>query len=217
VLVVGCGTSATEIATRLAAEGAKRVRVAVRTPPNLMPEHFLGVPITFFARALENAQRWLVDLLSSLPRRVAIGGLSEYGIDRAPFGVGTELRLKGMGPVIDRGFVEAVKAGRLEVVSALEGFDQDAVLLSDGSRIRPQVVIAATGYRPGLEGLVGALGVLGKPSVLGAETHPHAPGLYFCGYRLPLSGELSGMRRDSRQIARAIAGRRRRSRRTGAS
>jgi hypothetical protein len=36
------------------------------------------------------------------------------------------------------------------------------------------------------------------------ESHPAAPGLYFNGYRLALSGELAEMRRNGRRIARAI-------------
>lgn len=208
VLVVGVGTSATEIATRLAEKGAKRVRVAVRTPPNLMPEEFLGVPITAYARLFQSAPRALVDGISSMVRWLTIGDLNSYGLGPAPFGVATELAKKGMGPVVDRGFVAALKAERVELVAALEGFDGNDVVLTDGTSVRPEVVIAATGYHVGLEEIVGHLGVLGdsgKPANLGASTHLSAPGLHFCGYRLPLSGELSGMRRDAKQIAKAIA------------
>lgn len=38
-----------------------------------------------------------------------------------------------------------------EIVAAVEGFDGPGVLLADGTRIQPDVVIAATGYRRGLE------------------------------------------------------------------
>ena len=73
--------------------------------------------------------------------------------------------------------------------------------LADGRRIRPDVVIAATGYRMGLEPLVGHLGVLlpsGKPARRGEPTA--APGLHFNGYWLPMSGELPAMRRTTRRI-----------------
>jgi hypothetical protein len=59
-------------------------------------------------------------------------------------------------------------------------------------------VIAATGYRRGLEPLVGHLGVLdenGIPLVSGGNEHPSAPGLFFNGYRTNLSGQLRLMRR----------------------
>ncbi len=208
VLVVGLGTSATEIATRLADGYAKRVRVAVRTPPNLMPAEFLGLPITVFARLFQAAPASVVDRVASLVKWLTIGDLSRYGLAPAPYGVATELATKGMGPVIDRGIVEALKSGRVELVAAVEGLTSDEVTLTDGKRIRPEVMIAATGYRSGLNEIVGHLGVLkdsGEPAALGAQPHPAAPGLYFCGYRLPLSGELSGMRRDSHRIAKSIA------------
>ncbi len=214
VLVVGIGTSGTEIAVRLAASGARRVRVAVRTAPNLMPTEFLGMPITVLARLFEGAPAWLVDRLARLVGWLEVGDLSEYGLQPAPYGVATELAIKGMGPVIDRGFVDALRTGKVELVAPLEAFTGAEVHLADGARIRPDVVIAATGYRSGLEELVGHLGVLaqsGEPAVLGADAHPAAPGLYFNGYRLPLSGELSGMRRDARRIARLIAREERRS------
>ena len=64
-----------------------------------------------------------------------------------------------------------MQAGLVEPVTAVESFDDDgAVVLADGSRITPDVIVAATGYRRGLEALVGDLGVLderGLPRVHG--------------------------------------------------
>jgi putative flavoprotein involved in K+ transport len=75
------------------------------------------------------------------------------------------------------------------------------------------VVIAATGYRRGLEPLVGHLGVLdedGKPLIGVAKQHPSARGLFFNGYRSDLSGQLRLMRPDARAIARAVRKQKRR-------
>jgi putative flavoprotein involved in K+ transport len=208
VLVVGVGNSATEIATQLAGGGAGRVRVSMRTPVNLVPPDCFGVPMTVFARLSELAPAAVGDRLGFLVQRLAWGDLAPYGMPRAPYGISTELQVKGLGPVMDRGFVAALKQGRIELVPAVERFDGTEVVLSDEARIRPEIVIAATGYLHGLEGLVGHLGVLlpsGKPSVLGARTHPDAPRLYFNGFWLPASGQLPGMRRTSRRIARVVA------------
>jgi hypothetical protein len=70
------------------------------------------------------------------------------------------------------------------------------------------MVIVATGWRRGLETLVGGLGVLderGKPVVHGARTAPGAPGLYFTGYTNPISGMFRELAIDARRIARAVA------------
>lgn len=212
VLVVGAGNTGTEIATRLV-DSAASVRVSFRTPVNIMPPKFLGVPATLLARMNENAPAPLVDRGAFLMQRLAWGDLSTYGMPRSPYGVATELRVRGLGATLDRGFVAALKAGRLKLVSAVERFDGPDVVLADGERIQPQVVIAATGYGHGLEPLVGHLGVLlpsGRPAACRGGSHPDASGLFFNGYWLPLSGQLPAMRRSSRRIARAIARERRR-------
>jgi putative flavoprotein involved in K+ transport len=100
-----------------------------------------------------------------------------------------------------------LKAERIEIVAAVVGFDGPDVSLADGTRIQPEVVIAATGYRWGLEPLVGHLGVLdedGIPLVSGGGEHPAAKGLFFNGYRADLSGQLRLMRLDARAIARTV-------------
>lgn len=207
VLVVGAGNTGTEIATRLV-DSAARVRVSFRTPVNIMPPRFLGLPTPLLARASESSPTWLVDRMAFLMQRLAWGDLSRFGMPRSPYGVATELRVRGLGATLDRGFVAALKAARLELVPAVERFDGADVVLADGERIQPQVVIAATGYGHGLEPLVGHLGVLlpsGKPAAFKGGSHPDASGLYFNGYWLPLSGQLPAMRRSSRRIARAIA------------
>ena len=70
------------------------------------------------------------------------------------------------------------------------------------------VVVAATGYRRGLERLVGNLGVLderGRPITSGAESPDALSGLYFAGYTNPLSGNLRELGIHARQIADQIA------------
>jgi len=209
VLVVGPGNSGSEIATQLAARGAARVRLAVRTPVNLVPATVLGIPASWVARAAESAPRRAVDIGARAIQRLAFGDLARHGMRRAPRGVATELRERGLGPVLDRGFVGALKRGAIEIIPAVEGFDGSAVRLSGGAMINPDLVIAATGYHPRLEPLVGHLGVLderGLPLVRDGRGELYgAPGLYFNGYWLPLSGQLPAMRRSSRRIARAIA------------
>ena len=88
----------------------------------------------------------------------------------------------------------------------MTGLDGDKVLLADGSAISPQAVIAATGYRRGLEKMVGELGVLderGLPRVHGGA--PAAPGLFFVGYTVSLRGMLRDIAADARRVAPAVA------------
>lgn len=116
-----------------------------------------------------------------------------------------------VGPIVDFGFVRAVKRRPIEVVPAVEGFDRADVLLDGGARLRPAAVIAATGFWPGLERLVGHLAVLnpsGRPLIPGAQTHPNAPCLL--GYKAEISGNIRQISHHARKIADAIASNRRR-------
>lgn len=101
-----------------------------------------------------------------------------------------------------------MKRGRVVPVAAVESFDENTVVLADGTRITPDAVISATGYRRALEDLVGHLGVLdarGRPVVHGAHSPRQAPGLYFTGFTNPISGNLREMALDARKIAGRLA------------
>lgn len=208
VLVVGPGVTGSEVAHLIATGGATRVRVACRTPPHIVRRKWLGVPIQIPGTALHHMPLRVADRLGALTERTIAGNLSRYGLPRPRVGPATALAERHQSPLFDDGFVDSVKAGRIEIVAAVEGFDGDDVMLADGSRIQPDAVIAATGYRRGLEPLVGHLGVLdekGTPLVTGGRQHPSAPGLFFTGYRTELSGQMRLMRFDARSIARALA------------
>ncbi|MEW2634223.1 NAD(P)/FAD-dependent oxidoreductase [Streptomyces sp. NPDC048389] len=205
VLVIGAGNSGTEIAGVLAGAGARRVRIAVRTPPNILPRssarwHVVGR----LTEALPLSWR---DHTSLLTQRLAVPDLTSRGLPRPRTGLYTRNAREGVNPVLDHGFVDAVRSGRVEPVTAVQGFDGPDVVLADGTRLRPDTVIAATGYRTNLHDLVGPLGVLdedGQPLAVGAESHPEAPGLYFAGYTNPLTGVLRQAGIEARAIAHAF-------------
>jgi putative flavoprotein involved in K+ transport len=210
VLVVGPGTTGSEIAHLLVAGGAGRVRVATRTPPNLIRRKFLGMSVNATGIALNRAPLRAADGVTHIVQRILFGDLTPYGIPKAPVGAATALKLHHRTPVYDEGFVGDLRAGRIEIVPAVVGFDDDDVLLADGSHLQPDVVIAATGFGRGLDDLVGHLGVLdadGIPTVHGGVEHPNAPGLFFNGYRADLSGQLRLMRGGARSIAAAVSAR----------
>jgi putative flavoprotein involved in K+ transport len=206
VLVIGPNTTGSEIATHIARAGAQRVRLACRTPPNLTARKFLGLSVNMPGIVLKRLPLAVADQVGWLTQRAMFGSLDRYGLPRSPEGVATTITRRKQAPAYDDGFVAELKAGRIEMVAAVTGFEGADVLLADGTRIQPAAVIAATGYRRGLEDLVGHLGVLdadGIPTVNGGDQHPSAPGLFFNGYRADLSGQLRLMRFGAREIASA--------------
>ncbi|WP_344320329.1 NAD(P)/FAD-dependent oxidoreductase [Streptomyces macrosporus] len=207
VLVVGTGNTGTEIALDLAEGGAARVRLAVRTPPHILRRSTLGRSAQANAVAVRRLPVWMVDGMARGLTKVTMPDLSAHGLPRPKAGLYTRVK-QGAVPVLDTGFVKAVRKGRIEPVAAVESFDGPEVALADGTTITPDVVIAATGYRRGLEDMVGHLGVLddrGMPLVHGPRELRTAAGLYFTGYTNPISGTLRELAIDARKIARAVA------------
>jgi putative flavoprotein involved in K+ transport len=206
VLVVGVGNSGAEIATDLGEGGARRVWIAVRTPPQIVKRDVAGWPAHATGILVSRLPSALVDPIARLQRRLTIPDLTRYGIRQPDDGLMSRVRRVGEVPLQDVGFVGAVRSGTVTPVAAVTGLDGDKVLLADGSAISPQAVIAATGYRRGLEKMVGDLGVLdnaGMPRVHGGA--PAAPGLHFVGYTVSLRGMLRDIAADARRLAPAVA------------
>jgi putative flavoprotein involved in K+ transport len=205
VLVVGVGNTGAEIAVDLAEGGAARVRLAVRTPPHIVRRSNLGWPAQGTGIAVRHLPVPVVDAMARALARVEVPDLSAQGLRRPTTGLYSRV-LEGSAPVLDVGLVAAVQAGTVEPVAAVEAFEGGKVVLADGTRVEPDVVVAATGYRRGLEPLVGHLGVLdgrGLPRAHGGRAA--LPGLYFTGYTNPISGVFRELRIDAVRIARAVA------------
>ncbi len=209
VLVVGAGNSASEIAVELAAADAD-VALSVRTPPNIVRRDTFGVPSQLLGIALRRVPERVMNPLGAVLRRFSVPDLSAYGLP-APAGDGfTQFLRTRTVPILDHGFVDEVRAGRIRVVAAVESIDSGngTVRLADGVSVRVDAVICATGYRPGLDGVLGHLAVLdehGVPLAHGASTLPHAPGLYFAGISVQLAGLLREIGIEAKAIGAAVA------------
>ena len=208
VLVVAPGNTGSEIACELARGAARRVRAAMRSTPNVICREWLRIPTPVTAYGLDRLPRRTADRILGGAQRLIMGDLSKVGFGPPTHGMATNVLERKVAPVVDAGFVGALRRGEVELVAAVEGFDGADVILVDGSRIQPEVVIAATGYRRGLDPLVGHLDVLGddgEPLYNGAPANPTSPGLYFVGYGLWIRGQLPRTSHDTRRVARAIS------------
>ncbi|MEV6590318.1 flavin-containing monooxygenase [Streptomyces acidicola] len=207
VLVVGVGNTGAEIAVDLVEGGASRVRLAVRTAPHIVRRSTAGWAAQFTGIVVRHLPVALVDRLAKPMAGLSVPDLSAQGLPRPDTGLYSRVNA-GSIPVQDVGLIDAVRKGHVEIVAAVEGFEDGKVVLADGDRIEPEAVVAATGYRRALEGLVGHLDVLderGRPVVHGARTPAGAPGLYFQGYTNPISGMFRELALDAQKIAKAVA------------
>src|SRR3954469_18235891 len=128
VLVIGAGNSGAEIAHDLIDGGAARSRLSVRTPPQIIRRATLGIPAQLLGMAIRKMPPNWVDPFTKAQRKLAIPDLSAQGLPRPEHGVRTAFLTTGVTPILDVGIVSAVKNGRVEVVAAVEGFDDRDVL-----------------------------------------------------------------------------------------
>jgi putative flavoprotein involved in K+ transport len=209
VAVVGAGSSALDICVDLAEAGAAEVTLSIRTPPHLIRRAVGGLPSDVLAVALHRLPRPLIDAIARAVRRATVGDLSAYGLPLPSDGLSARVLDRGMIPTVDPGaFVPLVRRSRIRIAGPVERLEPHAAVVADGTRIRADALIAATGYSRALEPLVGHLAVLdtrGHPLASRGRTLAHAPGLHFVGFTDVLTGNLRELRLDARRVARAVA------------
>lgn len=206
-LVVGPGNSGAEIALDLCRGGAAEVHLAVRTPPNIQRRDVAGFPLQLIGMWTLRLPPATIDAISLRLQKLGFGDLEKYGLPAPRRGVYSRAMGEERIPLIDIGTIDAIKKGEINVVPAMEGFDGANVVLAGGRRLECDAVVVATGYRRGLESLVGDLGVLdgrGLPVVRGGRTSPSAPGMHFVGYTNDLGGLLRRTAIEAREVGRAV-------------
>jgi len=205
--VLGSGNSCAELAAAPVEAGPATAWNAIRPSPNIVRRHVGPLANQHLGILASKLPPNFVDWLSLAVQRAAIGDLSRYGLDTPTQGAYTRVMEDEQIPLIDVGFLRELKAGRIRVVPGVERM-AGAWVICGHHRVKPHVVIAATGYRRALDSLVGHLGVLaasGRPSVHAPLSHPQAPGLYFIGYTNPLVGNLYEVAQVAQRLAASTA------------
>jgi cation diffusion facilitator CzcD-associated flavoprotein CzcO len=206
VLVVGAGNSAADIAVQLADGGAGKVWLAVRTPPHLVRRAIGPIPSDLFLELFARVPARVVDPVVARLNRLLLGDLSPYGFHRPPLGMKATVEQRGRIPTLADELIGAVRAGRIEVVSAVTAVDAGRVMLADGSAVAPDVIVAATGFSTDLDGLVGHLGILdehGDPQ--GGFASHLGDGMFTIGYGIPPNGPLRAIRLAATPLADVVA------------
>ena len=203
VLVVGAGNSGAEIATDLMDHGASFVALSIRTPPPIVPRDPFGLPVQRTSILLSVLPPAIANRVGQATARFVLGDLTRYGMPKAEFAPYTTRRV----PLIDVGFVAALKEGRVKVRPALERLSETGAIFAGGTAESFDAIIAATGFATGLETLLDAPDVLnefGEPRGRAGEPTPR-PGLFFVGFTHSLRGHLFEANRASRRLARNVA------------
>jgi indole-3-pyruvate monooxygenase len=206
VLVVGAGNTGAEIALDLAEHGA-RPTLAVRSPVNIVPRDFLGLPTQLTAIRIRRLPLKVRDGIGRLVSRLAFGNLARYGLARAAFGPLTSIELRRRIPIIDVGTIAAIKRGDIAVKPAVTRFTESGAAFADDTVAEFDAVVLATGYRPALGEILDDM-----PGVLDDQGYPRdwrgggaQPNLFFVGYTQPATGLLRQIGIDAEAAAAAIA------------
>ena len=203
VLVVGAGNTGAEIAVDLAEHA--RPTLALRSPVNIVPRDFLGMPTQLTSIRMRRLPLKLADAVARLVSRLSFGNLARYGLPRPALGPLTAFKVRRRVPIIDVGTIAAVKRGDIAVKPAVVRFTETGALFADGSAAEFDAVVLAIGYRPALEGIVAVPGALddeGYPRDWRGGAHP---GLFFVGYEQPSTGLLREIAIQAEAVAAAIA------------
>jgi putative flavoprotein involved in K+ transport len=197
-LVIGIGNSGAEIAADLVEQGAAKVVVSLRTTPPITSREIAGIPVQLLGILLAPFPPRVVDRLGALLRRLGNGDLSTYGLGKEAWGPFTARR----PPVIDVGFLEQLKARRIDVLGDVLRFTKTGVVFVDGVEEEFDVVVAATGFTSGLDQILAA------PQALDERGYPRAdgvyPGLYFAGYSETPRGQLFESSRGAHKLAATV-------------
>jgi putative flavoprotein involved in K+ transport len=202
VLVVGAGNSGTEIATDLAEGGVAFVALSIRTSPPVVPRDPFGMPIQRTGIMLSALPTAVADRLARLTARVVLGDLTRFGL-RAPTWFPFSAKRT---PVIDVGFVSALKRHLLQVRTGLVRLTRTGAVYEDGSEEPFDVIIAATGFSTGLNDLLETKDVLDdleEPIAPSGDPTPRQ-GMFFMGFVHTLRGHLFEANIASRRLARNV-------------
>ena len=208
VLVVGSGNTGGEIAVDLVEHGAAAVEMSVRGPVHVVARDPFGMP----AQVLGIATAWIPaaarDPMFSLLVKMTVGDLSRWGLHAPDEGIVAQLERTGRIPLIDVGTIAMLKAGKIAVRPDVRELVAGGARFVDDSIADYDAIVLATGYRPRLAALLpnsgaGVLDERGLPRRHGRESE--LPGLFFVGFRTPITGMLREIGREARRVAKAIA------------
>lgn len=207
LLIVGAGNSGFDVLNHLVGANTARIWLSARNGPSLLPKRIGKIAVHRISPFMARLPVWLADAVITATQRLIFGNLTKFGLPPAPSGGASRLAADHTAIATDDGAVRAIKTGRIIVLPTVREFAHGGVILANNHLIFPDIIIAATGYRTGLEQMVGKLGILdekGVPLFNGGTSDPKLPGLWFTGMRPNIRGCFANARIQASAIAKEI-------------
>jgi NADPH-dependent 2,4-dienoyl-CoA reductase/sulfur reductase-like enzyme len=182
ILVIGRGPSATEVLERWldVRKPEAKASISIRGRLLAVPHRILGIDIHYFV--------WIPE---HLPAHL-LGSLAQ----------------KFREPMTGLSVARAVRRGSIGRKPAVRAYRGDEVTFIDGSSMRPDLVVFATGFRYAAEHLGDLVGLdKGGTPMLSSCESTRTPNLFLLGVRFgrsPASAYLRGISRDAKYLAAKI-------------
>lgn len=209
VLVIGAGNSGFDALNYLIGAKTAMIHLAARAGPSILPKRIGKIAVQRFSKITDALPVPVGNFMVALVQRLLFGDLRKLGFAPVKKGGISRLKEDHVAIAADDGAIAAIKAGRIKVVAPVTGFEPEHVVLADGTKIKTDVVIAATGYRTGLDKMLEGLGAVddkGTPKANGAEPGGQ-PGLWFISMQPSIVGHFYAAGQEAKAIAAKIAGR----------
>lgn len=207
VLVIGAGNSGFDALNYLVGAKTAKIYLAARAGPSILPKRIGKIAVQRFSKITDALPVPVGNFMVSLVQRLLFGDLRKLGFAPVKKGAISRLKEDHVAIAADDGAVAAIKTGRIKVVASVAGFTADHAVLADGSTVAADIVIAATGYRTGLDKMLHGLGVVdgkGTPKIHGAEPS-NPPGLWFISMQPSIVGHFYAAGQEAKAIAARIA------------
>lgn len=206
VLVVGFGNSACEIAMDLFEQGATPF-MSVRSPVNVVPRDFLGIPIVRISLLMSVLPARLADIITAPVVWLSIGNLTRLGLKKAPYGPFEQIKKEKKIPILDIGTIRYIRKGHIRICDNIDRVEGKTVHFTDGKRDDFDAIIAAIGYyadcaeflHVGRERFDDLKVSVSEQKFFGKDS------LYFCGFWISPAGEIRELSLDAQKIAGDIA------------
>jgi indole-3-pyruvate monooxygenase len=211
VLVVGFGNSACEIAIDLYEQGAVPV-MSVRSPTNVFPREFLGIPILYIALIMSRLSPRLADALNDPLMRMLFGDITKIGLKRMPYGIFQQIKKDGTIPLLDIGTIKHIRQGHIKIQNDLDRIEGNIIHFLNERKDDFDAIVAAIGYDRNYAEILEV--DCSRFDDLKQRTDDQKyfgkDGLYFCGYWVGPTGLLREISLDAKKIAKDIASKRQR-------
>ena len=137
VVVIGAGNSACDVASEAARVGAASY-MSIRSSAWFLPKLVAGYPLSHFSK------NWLPPFIQrmmlKIGLRLTVGNLANYGLPKPDHDILTK------HPTIGTEALHYIKHGKLTPKPGIARLVGDEVVFTDGTRVKADLIVAATGY-----------------------------------------------------------------------